>query len=104
MKNSIFMINYGRKERAFDDFTKARANAIKMLKERKREGEIVIGFSEQVCPIDFDHGKHKITMYVQYKRRPWDNGGYPAYKHYSITIKHYAAVDLAPTDPIFRMN
>ena len=104
MKNSVFMINYGRKEMAFDDFTKARANAIKMLKEKKREGEFVVGFTEQVCPLDYDRSKHKITMCVQYRRRPWDNGGYLAYKHYSVTIKGYAAIDRAPTDPIFKMN
>lgn len=100
MKNSVFMIKYNRKEMAFDDFTKARATAIKMLKEKKREGEFVIGFKETVCPADFDHGKHIIAMFVQYKRRCGDF----ACKHYSVTIKHYAAIDRAPFDPIFKMN
>lgn len=104
MKMSVFMVRYGRKTLAFDDFTTARANAIKMLKERKREGEQVVGFSEKVYPIDYDRSKHKITMTVLYKRRPWDNGGYWANKHYSVTIQGYAAVDRAPSDPIFKLN
>ena len=104
MKMSVFMVRYGRKTLAFDDFTTARANAIQMLKERKREGEQIVGFTEKVYPIDYDRSKHKITMTVLYKRRPWDNGGYIAYKHYSVTIKGYAAVDRAPDDPIFKMH
>lgn len=104
MKMSVFMVRYGRKTLAFDDFTTARANAIQMLKERKRESEQIVSFAEKVYPIDYDRSKHKITMTVLYKRRPWDNGGYWANKHYSVTIEGYATVDRAPSDPIFKMN
>lgn len=104
MKMSVFMVRYGRKVKAFTNFTEARANAIQMLKERKREGEQIVGFTEKVYPIDYDRSKHKITMTVLYKRRPWDNGGYWANKHYSVTIEGYAAVDRAPSDPIFKLN
>ena len=104
MKMSVFMVRYGHKTTAFDDFTIARANAIKMLKERKRESEQIVSFAERVYPLDYDRSKHKITMTVLYKRRPWDNGGYWANKHYSVTIECYAAVDRAPSDPIFKLN
>ena len=104
MKMSVFTINKGRKTIAFTDFTEARANAVKMLKERKREGEQIVSFTEKVYPIDYDRSKHKITMTVLYKRRPWDSGGYWANKHYSITIEGYATINLAPADPIFKLN
>ena len=104
MKMSVFMINYCRKVKAFTNFTDARAQAIQMLKERKREGEQVVNFTEKVRPIDYDRSIHKITMSVLYKRRPWDNGGYWANKHYSVTIECYGEVCTAPPDPIFKIN
>ena len=104
MKMSVFMVRYHCEKHAFTDFTEARAKAIEILKNRKREGEQVCSFAEKVCPIDYDRSKHKITMTVLYKRRPWDNGGYWANKHYSITIECYGESRPTPADPIFKLN
>lgn len=99
MKMSVFTINKGRKTIAFTDFTEARANAIKLLKERKRDGEVVESFKEKVCPLDYDRSKHTISMCVTYKS--WQGGW--RHKRYSVTIVCYGTHNLAPGDPIFRM-
>lgn len=97
------MVNYHHEKHAFTDFTTARAKAIEILKGRKGENEQVCGFSEKVCPIDYDRSKHKISMVVYYK--PWNRGSWRN-KRYSITIECYGEHCLPSDaiDPIFKLN